>query len=338
MPKRIILPLLFCLISLLTISNAHAALTFEASGVPYQTIETTHFIVRYEPGDERAAMDVSDALEDSYERITGDIGLALSSKTIVELYTTPKLYNQYRKPVRWAIGGKVYADMNMMAFPSPSTWGEANNHRYEDLRHVMPHEYVHLVLRRYSMPMWLDEGIAVYESSQWSRGYQRLLVEAMEKNELLTLRELDDFKAFIDNGALSYAESYTAVAYIKGAYGDEAFRELLKGIATGMSFEKALQAAAGMGRDEFEEEWRRYLEETLKPEGQVEIALETMMMAMAETAPEEASANAAPALNANSDAPPSPWLLGVSFAALLFAALLVRALKALIGRTTGPSL
>jgi hypothetical protein len=338
MPKRIILPLLFCLISLLTISNAHAALTFETSSVPYETLETEHFIVRYEEGDDRAAMDVSDALEDSYERITGDIGLALSSKTIVELYTTPKLYNQYGKPAKWAIGGKVYADMNMMAFPSPSTWGEANIHKYEDLRHVMPHEFVHIVLRRYSMPMWLDEGIAVYESGQWGKGYQRLLMEAIEKDELLNLGELEDFKAFIDNGALSYAESSTAVIYIKGAHGDEAFRELLKGIAIGMRFEKALQAATGMGRDEFEEEWRRYLEDMLKPEGQAELPLKTMREARAETAPEEASAKAAPALNANSDDLPSPWLLGVSFAALLFAALLVRALKALIGRTTGSSL
>jgi hypothetical protein len=326
------------MISLLTIGNAHAALTFETSSVPYETLETEHFMVRYEPGDDRAAMDVSEALEGSYERITGDIGLALSSKTIVELYTTPKLYNQYGKPAKWAIGGKVYADMNMMVFPSPSIWGEANNHRYEDLWSVMPHEYTHVVLRRYSMPMWLDEGIAVYESNQWSRGYQRLLMEAMENDALLSLGELEDFKAFIDNGALSYAESSSAVIYIKGAYGDEAFRELLKGIAMGMRFEEALQAAAGIGRDEFEEEWRRYLVDMLKPEGQVEIALKTMMMAMAETAPEEASAKAAPALNANSDDLPSPRLLGVSFAALLFAALLVRALKALIGRTTGPTL
>jgi hypothetical protein len=184
MPKRVTLPVLFCLISILTISNAHAALTFEASSVPYETLETEHFLVRYEPGDDRAAMDVSEALEDNYERITGDLGLEPPGKTVVELYTTPKLYNQYRKPVSWAIEGKVYADRNMMVFPSPSTWGRANIHRYRDLWHVMPHEYVHLVLRRYSMPMWLDEGIAVYESKQWSRGYQRLLQEAIEKDEL----------------------------------------------------------------------------------------------------------------------------------------------------------
>jgi glutathione S-transferase len=154
----------------------------------------------------------------------------------------------------------------------------------------------------------------------------------------LSLGELEDFNTFIDNGALSYAESYSAVTYIKDAHGDEAFRELLKGIAMGMSFEKALQATTGMGRDEFEEGWRRYLEEMLKPEGQAELPLKTMMKARAETASEEASATAAPALNANSDDLPSPWLLGASFASLLFAALLIRTLKALIGRATRPSL
>jgi hypothetical protein len=211
----------------------------------------------YEPGDERAAMDVSKALEDSYERITKDLGLMPEGKTIVELYTTPRLYNQYRKPAKWTIGGKVYADRNMMVFPSPSTWGEANIHRYEDLWHVMPHEFVHLVLRRHGVPMWLDEGSAVYESGQWNKGYHRLLQEAMENDELLSLQELEDFSTFLHNGALSYAESYSGVAYIKSAYGEEGFRKLLRGVASSMRFEEAIRVATGVGRDEFEEGWRR---------------------------------------------------------------------------------
>jgi hypothetical protein len=333
MPKRVILPLLLCLISLLTISTAHAAVTFGTSSVPYETLETEHFVVRYEPGDDRAAMDVSEALEDSYERITGDIGLAPSSKTVVELYTTPSLYNQYRKPARWAIGGKVYAGRNMMVFPSPSTWGKANIHRYEDLWHVMPHEFTHVVLRRYSLPMWLDEGVAVYESGQWSRGYQRLLVEAMERDELLSLGELEDFNTFLENGALSYAESSSAVAYIKDTYGDEGFRKLLRGVASGMSFEEALKAATDRGRGEFEEGWMRYLEDALNQEVQEETPLNTVKAVKAEAVEIPLTREAV-----GSDDLPSPWLLAASFAALLSFALFVLFVKALVRRATKPSI
>jgi hypothetical protein len=333
MPKRVILPVLFCLISILIIDTAHAVVTFGTSSVPYETLETEHFLVRYEPGDDLAALDVSEALEGSYERITKDLGLALSSKTIVELYTTPRLYNQYRKPTKWAIGGKVYADMNMMVFPSPSTWGEANNHRYEDLWHVMPHEFTHVILRRYSIPMWLDEGVAVYESGQWGRGYQRLLTEAMERDELLSLGELEDFSTFLENGALSYAESSSAVAYIKGTYGDEGFRKLLGGVASGLSFEEALRAATGRGMREFEEDWMRYLEDALKQEVQEEASLKT-----AEVVKDEAVEIPLTREAVGSDDLPSPWLLAASFAALLPFALFVLILKALVRRATKPSI
>jgi hypothetical protein len=118
----------------------------------------------------------------------------------------------------------------------------------------MPHEYTHVILRRHSLPMWLDEGVAVYESNQWSNGYQRLLAEALERDELLSLGELEDFNTFLENGALSYAESSSAVAYIKSAYGDEGFRKLLRGVASGLSFEEALRAAKGVGMGEFEKD------------------------------------------------------------------------------------
>jgi hypothetical protein len=272
-------------------------------------------------------------LEGSYERITKDIGLAPSSKTIVELYTTPSLYNQYRKPVRWAIGGKVYASRNLMVFPSPSTWGKANIHRYEDLWHVTPHEYTHVILRRHSLPMWLDEGVAVHESGQWSRGYQRLLVEALEKDELLSLGELEDFNTFLENGDLSYAESSSAVVYIKSAYGDEGFRKLLGGVASGLSFEEALRTATDKGRGEFEEDWMRYLEDTLTPEVQEEAPLKTIETVKAEAVEIPLTREAV-----GSAALPSPWLLAVSFAALLSLALFVKVLKSLVRRANGPSI
>ena len=44
MSRIVTLPVLFCLISIPTIGNAHAALTFGTSSVPYETLETEHFL------------------------------------------------------------------------------------------------------------------------------------------------------------------------------------------------------------------------------------------------------------------------------------------------------
>jgi hypothetical protein len=302
------------LLFLFSLARVHA-LTFEDSGVAYETLETMHFKVRYEPGDRAAAEDVATALEACYDRITHDLGFKPEGKTLVELYTTPRLYEQYEKPASWAIGGKIYPEENMMVFPSPSAWGKANIHRYEDLWHVMPHEYTHLLLRRHSLPMWLDEGIAVYEAGQWNEGYQRLLGEALEEAGLLPLRELEDFNAFVENGALSYAESYTAIAYMKDAHGDQALRELLRGVASGLGFEDALQAATGKNMDEFEEEWLRYLEGTLELGREAgvfgsAVRVETITAAPArETSLTLDNAASAEPKGVGNSAFPSPWLI-----------------------------
>jgi hypothetical protein len=168
----------------------------------------------------------------------------------------------------------------------------------------------------------------------------------MDKDELLSFGELEDFSTFIDNGAMSYAESYTAVIYIRGAYGDEAFRELLKGIAMGMGFEKALRSTTDMARDEFEEGWKQYLGEMLKPERQGstlkstrEARAEASITALSavDESPPQVIPTKAPAYVSREELPP-PWLLGASFAALLIIALLVRMLKALARRAAKPSL
>jgi hypothetical protein len=329
---------------MLLVGNAEG-LTFEDSGVPYETLETEHFKVRYESGDRQAAIDVSKALEDSYEKITRDLGVRPKGKTIVELYTTPELYQRYRKPAAWAIGGNIYPGRNMIALPSPSTWGKANIHRYEDLWHVMPHEYTHVILRRYRLPMWLDEGIAVYESGQWNPGYQRILKEAVEKDALLSLKELDDFNTFITNGDLSYAESYSAVAYLKTTHGEEALKRITGGLARGLSFEKALKDATGLDKEEFEREWRLYLEDMLRP-GEPEKNLLRILEDTGSGKRSRATATTAEGTSSSTHGPespgpadyyikeklPAPMPLITSFAILLFLLAFLKILKKLVKR------
>jgi hypothetical protein len=318
------------------------AMTFTATNTPYQALETSHFIVRYEPGDRQAAQDVAKALEGSYEKITRDLGVKPNGKTIIELYTTPELYQRYRKPAAWAIGGKIYPGRNMIALPSPSTWGKANIHRYEDLWHVLPHEYTHLLLRgtgKGNLPMWLDEGIAVYEAGQWNTGYQRLLVEALENNKLLTLRELEDFNAFIKGGALSYAESYSTIMFMKETYGDRAFKDLIKSMATEKSFKKALKTALGEDLDKFEEKWETYLRKTKGPRKQTKQWLKTkeetgLTMTMTkDEIPVHETTNKAE--YSRKEKLPVDELFACSLTALLSGMLLVRTLKVLVTKT-GP--
>jgi hypothetical protein len=327
------------LVAIILASPAYA-LTFTATNTPYQALETSHFIVRYELGDRQAAQDVAKALEANYNKITKDLGIKPKEKTIIELYTTPGLYQRYKKPAEWAIGGKVYPEWNMMALPSPSTWGKANVHRYEDLWHVLPHEYTHLLLRRYTLPMWLDEGVAVYESGQWNPGYKRILKEAIKKDELLSLKELEDFNAFIKGGALSYAESHTAIHYIKTVYGEEAIKRIIDGLAQGMSFEQALKTTTGIDRDEFEKGWLFYLEGLLRSEKHAKNTLQSMKATGTELRTKAPVATPWDEVPRNDDTEddgaidypigemlPPPTLLGASFAMMTSIIVFLRILK-----------
>ncbi len=135
----------------------------------------------------------------------------------------------------------------------------------KSLSTLVEHEYAHLAVqdRLYlnHPPRWLDEGICMYISAEWSWEDNFAMSRASVFGNFIPLRELDRVNSFVREKAhVAYAQSYMAVYYIIETYGLDAFNRLLDGIKDGLSMDQALMISIGGDYEAFEKELGQYLE------------------------------------------------------------------------------
>jgi hypothetical protein len=127
----------------------------------------------------------------------------------------------------------------------------------KDLKELLVHEYVHLITAHKAgyreVPRWLDEGLAMYISMEWSWSDNLAMSKAAVFGNLILISEIDKVNRFNENKAqVAYATSYLAVEYLVDAYGSNAVNNLLRYIFEGKSIDSALNSAIGSNIDEFQ--------------------------------------------------------------------------------------
>jgi hypothetical protein len=107
------------------------------------------------------------------------------------------------------------------------------------LSNVLAHELAHIALHlRFQedyvdAPLWLDEGLAMYNEGPLSADDQRLLQDTLRNDRALSLRSLTSFPGQTDLVPVAYAESRDVVAFLLDTYGQDRLRQLVEGIGQG---------------------------------------------------------------------------------------------------------
>ncbi|RME24195.1 MAG: hypothetical protein D6800_08985 [Candidatus Zixiibacteriota bacterium] len=132
------------------------------------------------------------------------------------------------------------------------------------LGELLAHEYAHLALHdRLGLgrpPRWLDEGMAMMVSREWTWWDDLALNRTAVFGHLLSLSDIEHVNRFSQSQAqLAYSEAYLAVAYLYKEYGKPSMQRLLDSLAAGRSLDKALMGAIGSDTKEFEQEFASYL-------------------------------------------------------------------------------
>ncbi len=132
---------------------------------------------------------------------------------------------------------------------------------------VVPHELAHVLYNEVfrdtwvRVPTWFNEGIAVY-NERTDHSYEMALVtEAAADGELIPLRHMGTQASGLAHDAIHlwYAETYSLVAFIADAYGEEKLGEVILTLADNHPMEETLQLVLGMDLIEFEMGWREWL-------------------------------------------------------------------------------
>ncbi len=107
-----------------------------------------------------------------------------------------------------------------------------------------------------SLPRWLNEGFAVYQSEGNASKYRTLVSSAVSSGDLLPLTALGwQFPTDPTKTVLAYAESVSAVDYIVRQYGKDALVKLILGYKDGPTDDEAMQAAVGQDMASFQTAW-----------------------------------------------------------------------------------
>jgi len=142
---------------------------------------------------------------------------------------------------------------------------------HSDVEGTMAHELSHIVVGQATenpygvLPRWLDEGLAMKAEGELPSGNQRALQDAIEADQLISVRSLSGYANDPAEVDLFYGEVYSLVDFMLENLGKEKMAALLAEFRAGQTQEQALQRTYGFGVDELDRQWRASLGLDLRP-------------------------------------------------------------------------
>jgi hypothetical protein len=210
-------------------------------------------------GSDSFARELMDVCEEGLVRLTQDIGTYPGKPIKIYIYaSTDDLKGAMIFPQEWT-GGVAFTAFGIIAIgipPSNLDWG----------KRALVHELTHLVVHQATfspygqLPLWLDEGLAMYNEGELDPVYRSSLEEAISEDELISVRSLcSPFSAYSEKALLSYAQSYSLVEYLLNNYGQDSMLDLLAILKQGSTYDEALNEVYGFDIDGLDACWRATL-------------------------------------------------------------------------------
>ena len=211
------------------------------------------------------ARELMDACQEGLAKLTHDIGTYPERPIKIYIYASDSdLKGAMIASNEWS-GGVAFTDFGIIAIsisPGELDWGKG----------ALVHELTHLVVRQATfspygqLPLWLDEGLAMYNEGEPDSVFRSSLEEAILKGELISVRSLcSPFSAYSEKARLSYAQSYSLVEYLLDNYGQDQMLDLLALLKQGNTYDEALTEVYGFDINGLDARWRATLTSSLVP-------------------------------------------------------------------------
>jgi len=217
-----------------------------------------HFTVSFDGRkDYRVGRMVADVLSEAWSKVWQDLNFYPREKIAVVIYSGRQFRDLLDKPknVGGLYEGKIRVPVGVL---------ETERDR-DKLRKALLHEYAHGVvhfLTHNRCPVWLNEGIAEYESETWGKEDDRRIAEARERGGLIPLAELSGVLGdhVSPRIGLAYSQAFSIVKFIADRNGVYILRRILDGIDAGDAIDDALRKNISLDLKGLEEEWMAFLE------------------------------------------------------------------------------
>lgn len=229
----------------------------------YERIENEHFIISFSASDTSVAQELKRESGKIRKKIIEDIGIDFDEKTGIIISPTIETFQKDQPGGTWLplwAAGVAYPERNLIILRSPKSVKKGHINYLEIFIHEFTHIAIGRALKGEDAPVWLSEGLAMYESREWNFSRHAVLTRAVLTRQLIPLRVLTlSFPA--DEGAaeLAYAQSFMFISFIINKIGRDAFHNFIRNYSRSGNLESSLQRATGMPLDVLEEKWLFYL-------------------------------------------------------------------------------
>ncbi|NQT37238.1 MAG: tetratricopeptide repeat protein [Planctomycetes bacterium] len=241
----------------------------------YQTLQTPHFLIRFDPGKDRVLADYAGLyLEELYPQFCRQFGYEPSKKFLIEIFNsadgqTGHNWFSTRMTGLPYIGTVGACAGRMVAIVSPGDEDDEHKRRF-NWAEVLKHETVHLFTleqTHFNIPHWYTEALAVLaEDCPRSARWNTLLEDRVPEGDLFDLETINfgfTRPNSSDDWQMAYCQAELYAQYMTAAHGEESLGKLLQAYADGLDTPEAIRRATGAEQADFEKGYVAYLEETV---------------------------------------------------------------------------
>lgn len=218
--------------------------------------ESSHFVLRFEGSDSSQSLReaILSVLEDQYNTLVRDMGVAPLKSISVSLYTGQAFFDVTQAPA-WTAAlndGKIRIPVSGLTAMTPSL--------QRVLRHELTHSFIDQIARGRA-PQWLHEGVAQLEEPASTATVGGRLALLYASGNQVPLSQLEDsfMNLSRNEAAVVYAEALAAVECIKVRHGMADLTRILQRLGEGQSVETALRGTIHGGYANLEAELADYL-------------------------------------------------------------------------------
>lgn len=242
-----------------TLETQPVTLRYDDTRYEWESVGQNDITLYWYKGDKEFADQLLAAAVEGLDRLYENTGVSITDPIEIYIYANSNdLQSAMIFPQTWT-GGVAYPLHNRIAIGIEASnigWG---------LRTIV-HELTHLVIHRMTynpyldLPVWLDEGLAMYMEGPLTQLFTQYLSQAVENNTLISVRSLaSPFSAYADRSYLSYAQSHSLVSMLIDTYGREKMLDLMTVMTDGIDYDEAFKKVYGFDMDGLDEIWRDYV-------------------------------------------------------------------------------
>ncbi len=211
---------------------------------------------------------VMSSAEEDFRDVTANLGItryqswAWDKRAAIYIYKDEDDYVTNGGQAGWSHGSASVREKIIRTYPAANGFFDS----------ILPHELGHIIFREFvgfnvDVPLWFEEGVAMYQEKAKRVGVNKTVKEAIENGQFIPLSRLTDMQLYKDTDQqvvnLFYAQSASIVYFMITQLGDQRFYQLCRELKDNTPFLTALTRVYVRVKtlDDLNKLWVNYLKE-----------------------------------------------------------------------------